>query len=44
MSPFKLIFGLDSVFEEVSDVHIIARSEDSAVTLNDVLNKGIVDQ
>jgi hypothetical protein len=35
---------MNSVFEEVSDVHIIARTEDSAITLNDLLNKQIYDQ
>lgn len=44
MSPFKLIFGVNAVFEEVSDVNIIAKSEDSALTLNEVLSRGIYDQ
>jgi hypothetical protein len=34
MSPFKLMFHVNSIFEEVSDVHIIAKSEDSAITLD----------
>lgn len=44
MSPFKLMFHTNSVFEEVSDVHIIAKSEDSAITLDQLLVKGIEEQ
>lgn len=34
ISPFKLMFNTSSIFEEVSDVHIIAKSEDSAIPLS----------
>lgn len=44
MSPFKLTFNINSVFEEVSDVHVIARPEDAAITLSELLNKPIYDQ
>lgn len=44
MSPFKLTFGMNAMFEEVSDVNIIARTEDSAITIGDLLNKQIYDQ
>lgn len=44
MSPFKLMFYNNSLFEQVSDVQIISKSEDSAITLSDVLTKRIYDQ
>jgi hypothetical protein len=44
MSPFRLIFSVNSVFEEVSDVNIISRPEDAAITLGDLITKPIFDQ
>lgn len=44
ISPFKLMFHVNSVFEEVSDVNIIAKVEDSALSLGQVLEKGVFDQ
>jgi hypothetical protein len=44
ISPFKLMFHTNSLFEEVSDVNIIARVEDSALSLGQVLEKGVYDQ
>ena len=37
MSPYRLIFNTNSSFEEVSDVHLIARSEETAINLCDLL-------
>ena len=38
------MFHTNSVFQEVSDVHIIAKSEDTAITLDNLLSKGVVEQ
>ena len=38
------MFHINSQFEEVSDYNIIAKSEDSAVPLGELLNKSIFDQ
>ena len=37
ISPFKLMFYTSSLFEEVSDVNIIAKLEDNAITLGNLL-------
>lgn len=44
LSPFRLIFNVNSVFEEVSDVNIIANPEDSAITLAELLDKNMLGQ
>lgn len=38
------MFHTNSVFEEVSDVNIIAKSEDSAISLGELYHKNITDQ
>lgn len=38
------MFHTNSLFEEISDVNIIARVEDSALSLGQVLEKGVYDQ
>lgn len=44
MSSHNLIFDLKSQFNEVSDISIITKSEDSAITLGEVFEKKIFNQ
>ena len=43
-SPYTLIFDSRSLFKEVSDVNLIAKNEDTAVTLGEVYEKRIFHQ
>ena len=44
MSPYRLVFNINSKFEEVSDVKIIGRPEEYAITLAELLKRNILDQ
>ena len=44
MSPFRLIFNTNSTFEEVSDVNLIARPEEAALTLAQLVANNQLDQ
>lgn len=44
MSVYSIIFDTKSHFNEVSDVNIIAKSEDTAITLGELCEKRIMNQ
>lgn len=43
-SPYTLIFDSKSIFKEVSDVNLIAKNEDTAITLGEVYDKKVFNQ
>ena len=44
ISPYTLIFDNKSIFNEVSDVNIIVKNEDSAITLGEVYDRHVLHQ
>ena len=44
ISAFKLVFFDSSVFEEISDVNLIAKNEDTAFTLDSVIQRRVISQ
>ena len=44
LSPYTLIFHNKSVFNEVSDVNIIVKNEDTAITLGEVYDRKVLHQ